>query len=190
MMRAFVVVAVPLMLWACGGEATGEKPPQTAGDASVPAAEPPADPTAKTDAASDTGAGDAKPEGDAKPAAKGDDEGWAGESEAKAQKAPEGGKAETRTMEVIAQVIKDNRKGVRDCFDKAKKDLPDLKGDMVIHFVIDPDGKVKKADLNQERSTLKSPAVVDCSIKVLQAIKFPPSSRGMDTTVNYPFNLN
>ncbi|MES1186255.1 MAG: AgmX/PglI C-terminal domain-containing protein, partial [Myxococcales bacterium] len=64
------------------------------------------------------------------------------------------------------------------------------KGDMVIHFVVDPDGKVKKADLNQERSTIKSPAVVDCSIKVIQGIKFPPSSRGMDTTVNYPFNFN
>lgn len=181
MKRAFVVVAMPLMLWACGGDAGAEKPPQTAGDAAVPAAEPPADAAAPSDSASDA----------AKPAAKGDDEGWAGESEAKAEKAPEGsGKTETRTMEVIAQVIKDNRKGVRDCFEKAKKDLPDLKGDMVIHFVIDPEGKVKKADLNQERSTLKSPAVVDCSVKVLSAIKFPPSSRGMDTTVNYPFNLN
>lgn len=190
MKRALVVVAMPLVLWACGGDAGGEKPPQTAGDASVAPAEPPADPTAKTDKASDAGAADAKPAGDAKPEA-GADEGWAGESEAKAQKAPEaGGKTETRTMEIIAQVIKDNRKGVRDCFEKAKKDLPDLKGDMVIHFVIDPEGKVKKADLNQERSTLKSPAVVDCSIKVLSAIKFPPSSRGMDTTVNYPFNLN
>jgi hypothetical protein len=86
--------------------------------------------------------------------------------------------------------VKENRKPVRECFDKAKKDLPDLKGDMVIHFVVDPEGKVKKADLNQERSTLKSPAVVDCAIKVIQGIKFPASSRGMDTTVNYPFNLN
>jgi hypothetical protein len=189
MKRALVVVAMPLLVWACGGDAGGEKPPQTAGDASVAPAEPPTDPTAKTDNAGDAASG-AKPAGDAKPGDSGE-EAWAGESEAKAQKAPDaGGKAETRTMEVIAQVIKDNRKGVRDCFEKAKKDLPDLKGDMVIHFVIDPDGKVKKADLNQERSTLKSPAVVDCSIKVVSAIKFPPSSRGMDTTVNYPFNLN
>lgn len=189
MKRALVVVAMPLVLWACGGDAGSAKPAQTAGDASVPPAEPPAGPTAKSDAASDAGATEPKPAGDAKP--KGDEEGWAGESEAKAQKAPEGGgKTETRTMEVIAQIIKENRKGVRDCFEKAKKDLPDLKGDMVIHFVVDPDGKVKKADLNIERSTLKSPAVVDCSIKVIQGIKFPPSSRGMDTTVNYPFNLN
>jgi hypothetical protein len=183
MKRALVVVAVPLMLWACGGDAGGEKPPQTAADAA------PAD-ASSADKPADAAA-DAKPAGDAKPADAPAEEAWAGESEAKAQKAPDaGGKTETRTMEVIAQIIKDNRKGVRDCFEKAKKDLPDLKGDMVIHFVIDPEGKVKKADLNVERSTLKSPAVVECSIKVLSAIKFPASSRGMDTTVNYPFNLN
>jgi hypothetical protein len=186
MKRALVVVAMPLVLWACGGDG-GEKPPQTAADATAPADS--AGDAAKADKPADAPAGDAKPAADAaKPEA---EEGWAGESEAKSQKAPDaGGKTETRTMEVIAQIIKDNRKGVRDCFEKAKKDLPDLKGDMVIHFVIDPDGKVKKADLNVERSTLKSPAVVDCSIKVLSAIKFPASSRGMDTTVNYPFNLN
>jgi outer membrane biosynthesis protein TonB len=178
MKRAFALAAVTLFAVACGGDAggTGPKAPD---DAVTPPADPPAD-TAAADAASD------------KPAdAGGDDAAWAGEAEAKNTKAPDsGGKTETRTMEVIAQIVKDNRKPVRDCFDKAKKDLPDLKGDMVIHFVVDPEGKVKKAELNQERSTIKSPVVVDCSIKILQGIKFPPSSRGMDTTVNYPFNFN
>jgi len=171
--------AVMLVASGCGGAAA--EPAQTPADAEAPtthfadngAAPPealPADQTA-VEAGSDEGA-------------------WAGESEAKAPQAAANGKTETRTMEVIAQVVKENRKPVRDCFEKAKKDLPDLKGDMVIHFVVDPEGKVKKADLNVERSTLKSPAVVDCSIKVISGIKFPPSSRGMDTTVNYPFNLN
>ena len=179
MKRVLGVVAVPLLLWACGGEANSE-PPQTAADATPPAAAP-AD--APADAAAE------------KPAAKpgeGDEGAWAGEAEAKTEKVPPGaeGKTETRTMDVIAQIVKDNRKPVRECFDKAKKELPDLKGDMTLHFVVDPDGKVKKAELNQERSTIKSPAVVDCAIKVLNGIKFPPSSRGMDTTVNYPFNFN
>jgi hypothetical protein len=64
-----------------------------------------------------------------------------------------------------------------------------LQGALVINFVIDPDGKVKKAELNQERSEVKAPAVVDCAIGVLKGIKFPPSSRGMDTTVNYPYDF-
>jgi len=179
MKRAFALAAITLLAVGCGGDAASAGPAKTPDDAAAPAA----DATAPA-AASDTPAAD-------KPAAGADEGAWAGEAEAKNSKAPDaGGKAETRTMEVIAQIIKDNRKPVRDCFDKAKKDLPDLKGDMVIHFVVDPDGKVKKADLNQERSTIKSPAVVDCSIKVIQGIKFPPSSRGMDTTVNYPFNFN
>jgi hypothetical protein len=182
MKRAFALAAVTLFAVGCGGDAASAGPAKSPDDAATPAADPPADAA---------GAGDAPAPATDKPAAAGGDDAWAGEADAKSAKAPEaGGKTETRTMEVIAQIVKDNRKPVRECFDKAKKDLPDLKGDMVIHFVVDPDGKVKKADLNQERSTIKSPAVVDCSIKVLQAIKFPPSSRGMDTTVNYPFNFN
>jgi len=183
MKRAFTCML--LLLASCGGGTASQKPAQTVGDTSVPPADPPVDPLAKTDKAAD-----AAPGGPTK-ASDGSSDAWAGEAEAKAPPAAGASdKPETRTMEVIAQVVKDNRKGVRDCFEKAKKELPDLKGDMVIHFVINPEGKVRTADLNIERSTLKSPAVVDCSIKVVQGIKFPPSSRGMDTTVNYPFNLN
>jgi len=179
MKRAFALAAVSFFAVACGGDA-GAGPAKTPDEAAAPAADAPADPP--SDAAD-------KPAAD-KPA---DDGGgaWAGEAEAKGAKAPEGsGKIETRTMEVVAQVVQENRKPVRECFDKAKKDLPDLKGTMVINFILDPEGKVKKAEFNQERSDLKSPAVVDCAIKVIQGIKFPPSSRGMDTTVNYPFKFN
>jgi hypothetical protein len=175
MKRAFAC-AVVFALAACGGATTDPaKTPTEAAPSEPPATAAPSEPA------------QAPPASDSKAA---DDGAWAGESEAKAAAPAAGGKTETRTMEVIAQIVKDNRKPVRECFEKAKKDLPDLKGDMVIHFVVDPEGKVKKADLNQERSTLKSPAVVDCAIKVVSGIKFPPSSRGMDTTVNYPFNLN
>ncbi len=173
MRQALALVAVPLLVWACGGGAASEPAPQTAADAAEPAVDAP------TDAAGD------------KPAA-GGEEAWSGEEAAKSEKVPPGaeGKTETRTMEVIAKIVKDNRQPVRDCFDKAKKDLPDLKGDMTIHFVVDPEGKVKKAELNQERSTLKAPPVVDCALKVIKSIAFPPSSRGMETTVNYPYNFN
>jgi len=187
MKRAFALAAVTLFAMGCGGDAASAGPAKSPDGAAAPAADAPVD--AAPAAAADAPAAD-KPAAD-KPAAGADDAAWAGEAEAKSAKAPEGnGKTETRTMEIIAQIVKDNRKPVRECFDKAKKDLPNLKGDMVIHFIVDPDGKVKKADLNQERSTIKSPAVVDCSIKVILGIKFPPSSRGMDTTVNYPFNFN
>ena len=180
--------AVSFTLLACGGS---ESPPAQSPDsaaAAEPAAEPASDPAP---AAADAPSGSSEGAGDS---------GWEGEDSAKSSPASGASEAvspnpdtkgeETRTVEVISKLIKDQRQPVRDCYDKARKDLPDLKGDMVIHFVLDPQGKIKKIELNVERSTLKSPPVADCAIKVIQGIKFPPSSRGMDTTVNYPYNFN
>jgi hypothetical protein len=182
MNRALSLMALTMLAVGCGGDAASA-PVKSADDAAPAEASPGSE-------AGDAPAADSPPE-TANEGAAADEGAWAGEGEAKAAPAPDaGGKTETRTMEVIAAVVKENRQPVRECFEKAKKELPDLKGDMVIHFVVDPQGKVRKAELNQERSTLKSSAVVDCAVKVVQAIKFPPSSRGMDTTVNYPFNLN
>ncbi|HYQ28635.1 MAG TPA: AgmX/PglI C-terminal domain-containing protein [Polyangiaceae bacterium] len=136
--------------------------------------------------------------------AAGDDEGWVGEKSPKSDEAPAkdaaagdvepspaNGKAvvETRTMDVIRKLVMDNRKAARKCYDDARKEQKDLKGDVVIHFVLDPEGKVKLAELNQERSTLKAPAVTDCVVSVIKGIHFPKSSRAMETSTNYPFNF-
>ena len=120
----------------------------------------------------------------------GTSEKWEGEAEATGA-APETGSSagETRTTEAIQKVILANRKSVRDCYDKARKELPTLRGNMTIQFVLDPEGKVKKAELNLDRSEIKSTQVADCAIAVLKSLKFPESSRGMDTTVNYPFDF-
>jgi hypothetical protein len=182
MMRACLSGLVLFLVFGCGGsEPVAESPastPDPAGDApSEPASEPTAAP----------GAGKS-----------GDEGGWEGEADAKKTSGdatgkpapPDTKKEETRTTEVIAKIIKEHRQPVRDCYDKAQKDLPSLKGDMVIFFILDPEGKVKKIELNQQASTLKTSAVVDCAIKVIQSLNFPPSSRGMETTVNYPYNFN
>jgi hypothetical protein len=183
--RSSIMVAV-LSASACGGS-----PPPAA--ASPDAA--PSDTAASPAASAPTAAN--KPAG-------GDEEGWAGENTAKST--PSGSAAsdkpandeptsagrkgpETRTMDVIRKLVMDNRKAARKCYEDARKDLKDLQGNVVIHFVLDPEGRVKSADLNQERSTLKSPAVVDCVIGVIKGIPFPKSSRAMETTANYPFNF-
>jgi hypothetical protein len=173
--RSLTVVLLGLSFAACGG---------SAGDAKSPDAESSAEPAASA------------PATESEPAASGD--GWEGESEAKSgapassepASAPADAKGEeTRTLEVIQKIVKDHRKPVRECYEKARKDLPTLQGDMIIHFVLDPDGKVKTIELNEQRSTLKAPPVVDCAIKVIKGLSFPPSSRGMETNVNYPYNF-
>jgi len=96
---------------------------------------------------------------------------------------------ETRTSEVIAQVIRDNRQPFRDCYEKGKKKIPELEGTLTLYFVLNPKGEVKKAELNRERSDIVEPTVVDCAVGVLKTMKFPRSSRGRESEVNYPFDF-
>lgn len=182
---ASLTMILTALATACGGGAT---PAPASAAESKPAASEAATPA---------------PDAASKPAT--EDEGWVGEKATKADEppakdsaaardaepSPANGKAvvETRTMDVIRKVVMDNRKAARKCYDDGRKDLKDLKGDVVVHFVLDPEGKVKLAELNQERSTLKAPPVTDCVLGVIRAIKFPPSSRGMETSTNYPFNF-
>jgi TonB family protein len=182
MARSFLPawLTVALLVTACGGGTPAASPDSPS--------EPPPEPAAA----------DTAPSGDTKPAAGG---GWEGESEATGDgtpaspaekvppKAADSGVAETRTMEVIQKIVKDQRQAVRDCYEKARKELPSLQGDLVIHFTLDPEGKVKAIEVNQQRSTLKAPAVSDCAIKTIKGLTFPPSSRGMETEVNYPYNF-
>jgi hypothetical protein len=116
---------------------------------------------------------------------------WEGEAEATSNNAPATNRdaEETRTTAVIQKQIIDNRKPFRACYDKARKEVPDLRGTLTLHFVLDPEGNVKKAEPNLERSDIKTANVTDCAIAVLKGMKFPPSSRGMETTVNYPFDF-
>jgi hypothetical protein len=182
MTRWQLTLALVLLTAACGGSA----PPAEAPAAAPPATPAPADAAASPSATttSDQPASDGwEGEGAAKSAA-----GASLDPKAAAPPAP-AQPTETRTVEVIQKIIKDHRPAVRDCYEQARKDLPSLQGDMIIHLVLDPAGKVKTAELNQEHSTLKAPPVVDCALKVLKNVAFPSSSRGMETAVNYPFNF-
>lgn len=100
------------------------------------------------------------------------------------------GAGDSRTTDSIATLVKAHRKEARDCYEKALKQIPGLKGDVVIHFTLKPSGEVKQAELNEERSTIREASVSTCVIGVIRAIPFPKSSKGLETTVNYPFNFN
>ncbi len=181
--RARAIWAAPLgalLLVACASSGSATQP--------ATPAEPARDVTASTEAApTEAAAPDEEAwEGEDSIAEEGEDGGSGSADEAEA----EAGEAETRTMAVIQGVVKENRDSVRACYDKARETLPSLKGDLTIRFVLDPDGAVKEAEPNLERSTLKSPEVANCAVAAIEKIKFPPSSRGMETTVNYPFNFN
>lgn len=97
---------------------------------------------------------------------------------------------ETRTLEVIQKVVAEKRAAVRACYDKAREKNPALPGgDFVVRMVIDPEGVVKSAEQDFDKSTVKSPDLSKCALAEIQTWKFPPSSKGMETRLNYPFNF-
>jgi TonB family protein len=101
--------------------------------------------------------------------------------------------ADTRTQESINAVVQANRQKVRDCYDAALKSSPanaGAAGDLVVSFVIDPEGKVKEAEVNWSQSEIHIPELDTCAAAAIRSLTFPPSSKGMESKVNYPFNLN
>jgi TonB family protein len=99
-----------------------------------------------------------------------------------------GGARDTRSKEDIQRVIAGNRQKIRDCYDAALANNPGIQGDLVISFVINPDGSVKDVEVNTE-SDLHIPELDTCATGAVRALEFPASSRGLESKVNYPFNF-
>jgi hypothetical protein len=164
-----VLVALTAFIFSGCGGGSAESPPASAPSGSTPEDSAPP-PTTSSAAATD-----APPAGSA-----------AATDEAPADL----GAGDSRTMDSIAALVKAHRKEARECYEKALKQIPGLKGDLVIHFILKPNGEVKQAELNEPRSTIREASVSSCVIEVIRKIEFPKSSKGLETTVNYPFNFN
>jgi TonB family protein len=104
--------------------------------------------------------------------------------------APESGPRDTRGKGEIQAVLAANRDKVRACYEAALKNNPGIHGDVVVAFVINPDGSVKSAEVNWSESEIHVPELDSCAVDVVRGLKFPPSSRGLESKVNYPFNFN
>src|SRR5262245_39280337 len=131
-LRRALACVVASFLSACGGAQSAPESP------AAPAADPPASETKPAEEPAPAPAAAAAPADDT-----------AGEATPAA-----GGDADTRTMDVIAAAVKAHRKEARDCYEKGLKQVPGLKGDLVVHFVLKPSGKIKVIELNRERSTI------------------------------------
>jgi TonB family protein len=97
---------------------------------------------------------------------------------------------DARGKNEIQQVMLANRDKVRACYDAALAGNPGIEGDLVVSFVIDPHGDVKQAEVDWSQSDLHVPELDTCAADAVRSIKFPPSSRGLESKVNYPFNFH
>lgn len=94
-----------------------------------------------------------------------------------------------RSLDDIRAVIASHREPFRACYDESLKAHPGIQGAFVLHFVVNPDGTVKSAEANQQKSEIHEADLEGCATAALKALQFPPSRRGMETTVNYPFDF-
>jgi TonB family protein len=153
---------------ACGGSATPASSPSVSADSTAAAAS--ADPASPAPAAATSAAPASTP------------------AAAAASAAPPA--APDRNMNDVRAVIAGTRDAFRACYDKSLKAHPDIKGTFILSFVLNPDGSVKSAQADQSKSQIHTADLETCAIATLRGLKFSPSRKGMESTVNYPFDFN
>jgi hypothetical protein len=97
---------------------------------------------------------------------------------------------DSRTTANVAKVFKDNRKAFKKCYEDVRRTQQDLKGDILLKVLLDGDGKVKKAYIDEEESTIHNQKIADCMVKLAQSLTYPKSSKGLDKDFEYKFGFN
>lgn len=94
--------------------------------------------------------------------------------------------SDSRSQADIKRTIRRRLGGIKHCYEKRLKRNPDLKGKIVIRFVIHPGGKVIEVDVLE--NTTADSALASCIAGRVRAVRFPPAEGG-ETVVTYPFIL-
>jgi hypothetical protein len=92
----------------------------------------------------------------------------------------------------VTTVIRGLLPQIKDCYEKALVDHPDLSGRTLVKFKVrgrDGKGVVDEGEIDpDEKDTLDSPATEQCILEVIAKAEFPVSGDGV-ATVSYPFVL-
>jgi TonB family protein len=96
----------------------------------------------------------------------------------------------TRPLDDVMAIVAGNRDAFRACYDKSAKTHPGIKGRFMLKFILNPDGTVKSAESDVQKSEIRTPDLESCAVGVVKGLKFPPHKLGKESTVNYPFDFN
>lgn len=88
---------------------------------------------------------------------------------------------------LIADVIARNRLPIRYCYQRELQKRPSLAGTVRMRFTVAADGSVSTAAVGE--STLGSPEVEDCLVRLVQRMQFSPVPGGGVVSVTYPFTF-
>ena len=97
--------------------------------------------------------------------------------------------AHDRNASDLNAIVQRHRDRFRCCYDVAQQAHPGIAGEFVLDFTLNPDGSLKSAAHNKERSVIKDDGMGECAIDVIKSISFPASKKGKETSVSYPFGF-
>ena len=86
---------------------------------------------------------------------------------------------------VIRAYIATKMGAIKACYQKGLQSNPDLSGKIKVKFLIQPNGAVNPAKVDE--STIGNDSVESCVLNNVKAWKFPQAKGGGVTTVVYPF---
>ena len=89
------------------------------------------------------------------------------------------------SMTAIRQAVKKHYTGFKYCYEKMLVKNPSLEGKVVLKFVISADGTVSDASVAE--TTIDSPKLKDCMLRVARRMVFPQPKGGGIVVVKYPF---
>lgn len=99
---------------------------------------------------------------------------------------PDAGPPQLLSREAVQQVIRQWYPEVRGCYEREVRNQPNLRGKVVVRFMIGEEGKVLTVDMDS--SEIDSPEVIDCVRKLFGLMEFPPPEKGM-ILITYPFEF-
>lgn len=91
----------------------------------------------------------------------------------------------TIDREAIRRVILQNINQFKSCYERALNRDPSLNGKIVLRWEINERGRVGEAGVAS--STMGSPEVEQCTVRVLRTLAFPEAPKGQVADVQYPF---
>ena len=78
---------------------------------------------------------------------------------------------------------------LRCCFDPWSRDTPGGRGQVLVVLDLEPDGRLRHASVEAERSTISRPDAVRCVLDVVRRAAFPASPTGKPTLVEFPLQV-
>jgi outer membrane biosynthesis protein TonB len=94
--------------------------------------------------------------------------------------------SDSRSQDDIKKMMRRRLGGIKRCYEKRLKRNPELRGKVVIRFVIHPGGKVIEVEVVE--NTSNDPELAACIKSIVKGIRFG-ATEGSETVVTYPFIL-